>query len=74
MKISNSIIVCYKKPTSYMVLDIMKENYLFDKSELLKNIEKVIPVSKILKNKKNKNIKNIIFDNKEDKLLFYLYF
>ncbi len=74
MNIKNSLIVCYKSPTSDFILDIMEKNSLFDKNRLLKNIEKVIPVSKILRSRKNKTIKNIIFDNKDDKVLFYLYF
>ncbi len=74
MIIQNSLIICYKEPTKDLILNIMEENSLFERDKLLKNIEKVIPISKILRSKKNKSIKNVIFDNKNDRILFYLYF
>lgn len=75
MKESNDkLIVIYRKPFSDYVLAIMKTNKLNDNKKLLLNLEKVLPISQILKGRSNKLISNINYENKEEKLIFHLYF
>lgn len=75
MKKSNDkIIVIYRKPFSDYVLAIMKTNKLNDNKKLLLNLEKVLPISQILKGRSNKLISNINYENKGEKLIFHLYF
>ncbi|GEM_PF-2048497 len=75
MKKSNDkLIVIYRKPFSDYVLAIMKTNKLNDNKKLLLNLEKVLPISQILKGRSNKLISNINYENKGEKLIFHLYF
>lgn len=75
MKKSNDkLIVIYGKPFSDYVLAIMKTNKLNDNKKLLLNLEKVLPISQILKGRSNKLISNINYENKGEKLIFHLYF
>lgn len=75
MKKSNDkLIVIYRKPFSDYVLSIMKTNKLNDNKKLLLNLEKVLPISQILKGRSNKLISNINYENKGEKLIFHLYF
>lgn len=75
MKKSNDkLIVIYRKPFSDYVLAIMKTNKLNDNKKLLLNLEKVLPISQILKGRSNKLISNINYENKGEKLIFRLYF
>ena len=52
----------------------MKTNKLNDNKKLLLNLEKVLPISQILKGRSNKLISNINYENKGEKLIFHLYF
>ncbi len=75
MKKSNDkLIVIYRKPFSDYVLAIMKTNKLNDNKKLLLNLEKILPISQILKGRSNKLISNINYENKGEKLTFHLYF
>ena len=75
MKKSNDkLIVIYRKPFSDYILAIMKTNKLNDNKKLLLNLEKVLPISQILKGRSNKLISNINYENKGEKLIFHLYF
>lgn len=75
MKKSNDkLIVIYRKHFSDYVLAIMKTNKLNDNKKLLLNLEKVLPISQILKGRSNKLISNINYENKGEKLIFHLYF
>ena len=75
MKKSNDkLIVIYRKPFSDYVLAIMKTNKLNDNKKLLLNLEKVLPISQILRGRSNKLISNINYENKGEKLIFHLYF
>ena len=73
-KSNDKLIVVYKKPFSDYVLAIMKSNKLNDNKKLLLNLEKVLPISQILKGRSNKLISNINYENKGEKLIFHLYF
>ncbi|MDK9581173.1 hypothetical protein [Sneathia sanguinegens] len=68
------IFVRYKKPYSDLILTIMSENSLFEENVLLNNIEKIIPVSKILKGKNNKKILGISYKTQFDGIQFDLSF
>lgn len=73
-KSNDKLIVIYKKPFSDYVLAIMKSNKLNDNKKLLLNLEKVLPISQILRGRSNKLISNINYENKGEKLIFHLYF
>ena len=74
IKSNDKLIVIYKKPFSDYVLAIMKSNKLNDNKKLLLNLEKVLPISKILRGRSNTLISNINYENKGEKLIFHLYF
>lgn len=56
------LIVSYKKPYSDIILDIMKDYSLYEEDDLLKNIEKIIPISKLLKGKNEKKLTHISYE------------
>ncbi|WP_068268410.1 hypothetical protein [Caviibacter abscessus] len=73
-KSNDIMIVIYKKPFSDYILGIIDANKLYNSKKLLLNLEKVLPISKILKGRKNKLINNIDYEKKDEKLIFHLYF
>lgn len=56
-----NIVVKYKKPYSDIILTVMNEYKLYDEKTLLKNVEKIIPISKLLKGKAHKKITHISY-------------
>lgn len=56
------LIVSYKKPYSDIILDIMRDYSLYEEDDLLKNIEKIIPISKLLKGKNEKKLTHISYE------------
>lgn len=74
IKSNDVMTVVYKKPFSDYILGIIDSHKLYNNNKLLLNLEKVIPVSKILKGRKNKLINGIDYEKKDEKLIFHLYF
>ncbi|AKC95066.1 hypothetical protein ACFFBA_001051 [Sneathia vaginalis] len=64
-----SIVIGYRKPYSNIIVAIMKKYSLYTETELIKNIELIIPVSKVLKGKK---ISYITYSENTDGIFFNL--
>lgn len=70
----NLVKVLYKSPYSDIIFDIMLKNSLTDTNKLLNNIEKILPISKVLENRDNKKISRISYEKNLKSLIFKLYF
>ncbi len=68
------LIVSYKKPYSDIIIDVMNEYSLYDENILLKNVEKIIPISKLLKGKNNKKLTHISYELNSNGIKFNLNF
>lgn len=66
--------VYYENPYADTLYQIMINKALTDDEKLLDNIEKILPVSKILYGRDNKKIQKISYEKNLSGLTFNLYF
>lgn len=67
---SNLITVVIKKPSSSFVIGLIKELKLNTNKKLLDNIEKIIPVSRILKYEDYSKLASVsyVYDDRKDEV------
>lgn len=67
------VCVKYKRPSNEYILGLMEEYLITDKTSLLNNLEKIIPISKVLKGRDSKIVYDVKIESNKEYLIFHLF-